>query len=455
MVEQLLNHIQRHQLCKTTDKILLAVSGGVDSMVMLRLFHEAGIPVGVAHCNFQLRGEDSIADEVLVNMTCVELKVPFHLKRFETGKYAEQHKVSTQVAARELRYEFFEEIRTQYEYDFIATAHHLDDSLETVLLNFTRGTGIDGLVGIPLKNRFVIRPMLFASRKQIEDHANFLRLQWREDKSNQSDEYARNAIRNKVIPVLTELNPSLTETYRSTHERIAGASAFTAQFLADFRAIYTTQKHGKLLIDLDKLIDTRYSSVLLWMLVKEFGFNLDQCDRAVRQRRTGKQFLSSTHVMLVNRNELLIYAAEGSPEVTQTLIDKDDDKAVLHKLMLEVENSGLDKYLEDVNALKDANVEYIDCSQLKFPLVWRKWKPGDTFKPIGMKHHKKLSDFLIDEKISRDEKENVTVLESDGKIVWVVGKRISQDFAVTNETYDVLKLSVHQLSPEIADENIS
>lgn len=446
MVEQFLNHIHRHKLCKTTDKILLAVSGGVDSMVMLRLFKEAGIQFGVAHSNFQLRGEDSKADEALVNMTCVELGVPFYLKRFETEKYAADRRLSTQMAARELRYHFFEEVRAKHGYNFIATAHHLNDSLETVLLNLARGTGIDGLTGIPVRNGFVIRPMLFASRKEIEDFANFLRIQWREDKSNASDDYARNVIRNHVMPALRQINPSLEETYRNTNERIAAAAAINDQFVKNFEQSNFTHNDDKLSMPLTAFENVAYPQVLLWNVLRKFEFNFDQCVQILLEHQPGKKFLSATHTVLIDRDMIILYCKETTEPMGSQSIFVNDERAQLGHLEIEFKPAASNDYLN-----RKADTEYIDRGLLEYPLTWRPWRAGDKFKPLGMNGLKKVSDFLIDLKIPADEKAKITVLESSGKIVWVVGKRISQEFAVSDKTIDIMGMALRQN----ATENIS
>ena len=248
MLEQFLNHIEQNDLCDKSDAILLAVSGGVDSMAMLYLFREAGFRIGVAHCNFQLRGKESEADEEFVREVCKELDVPFFSRRFETEAYAWENTLSIQMAARELRYAWFEELLIKNKYRCLATGHHFDDSMETILLNLTRGSATDGLAGIPIKNGNVIRPLLFASRKQIEKYAAMKGLVWREDLSNMTDDYQRNFIRHQVVPKLKELNPSLELTWQSGIEKIHGDLALLHHAFADWKKQFITESVERITI---------------------------------------------------------------------------------------------------------------------------------------------------------------------------------------------------------------
>jgi tRNA(Ile)-lysidine synthase len=437
VLEQFLNHISRYQLCKTTDKILLAVSGGVDSMVMAHLFREAGFQIGVAHCNFQLRGEDSKADEALVNLFCIEKKIPFHLQRFDTNAFAEESGLSIQLAARELRYKFFKEVREENGYDSIATAHHLNDSLETVLLNLTKGTGIKGLAGIPVRNEFIIRPLLFASRDEILDYASLHRIHWREDKSNTENDYQRNFLRNKVIPLLEEINPNLSETFRSTAERISGAVSMTEEFLSNFKSNSVRSFDDEEQIDLNALKKYSFSQVLLWELIKSKGFNYDQCCDIVRQHQTGKQFFSTGHRLVIDRDVLIIRSVKVE-EILERLINAGDKSASNGSEILLIDQNTDSKIQID----KDPLIAQLDASTISFPLRWRKWEAGDFFQPLGMQSKKKLSDFFIDLKIPVSQKEKITVLESSGRIVWVVGYRISDDCKITPSTRSSVRIKV-------------
>jgi tRNA(Ile)-lysidine synthase len=433
VVEQLLNHIHRYSLCKTTDKILLAVSGGIDSMVMLHLFRQAGFQVGVAHCNFQLRGEESLADEALVNTICIEQGIPFHVSRFDTVNHATEKGISTQMAARELRYHYFHEVAEQWGYHFIATAHHINDSLETVLLHLTKGTGLEGVAGIPVKNGKVIRPMLFATQEMITDYARFHKLLWREDRSNASDDYQRNFIRHRVIDRLKEINPSLEQTFRNTQERLHGADQLVKFFIDRFREEAGIKSANEFKLEIKLLRGLPAPAVMLWELLKGNGFNYEQCQEIIGDHQSGKKFLSATHVLTVDRQYFFVQPKSVSPALCLTV-----DPSV-SQVRSELGALYFDRARKE-NALlhKTSELAQLDFEKVKYPLYWRTWKQGDSFIPLGMSHPKKLSDFLIDIKMPLPEKQQVSVIESAGTIIWVVGLRIHDHFKVTEATREVL-----------------
>ena len=421
------DHIARHQLCKATDKILLAVSGGLDSMVMLRLFHQAGYAVAVAHCNFQLRGAESNGDEEFVEERCHHLKIPVYSKRFDTNNYAWENSLSIQLAARELRYTWFEEVLAREKFDKVATAHHLNDSLETVLLNLCRGTGIDGLAGIPLANRFIIRPMLFASREEIESYAVGEKITWREDSSNFTDDYQRNFLRHQIIPKLKEINPSLEHTFFSTLEKVRGGVELMNEARKQLENVFIYKDEGKTVIKKEAFKSFQYPAPVLWEMVKHFGFNIEQCEEIIQSLhgQPGKKFLTSAYQLVIDRESLIISARQNSWEKTE--IQSGQIQASLGPWNLNIEVSEPDVKFNPLEAV-------IDLEKLDFPLRWRKWKAGDSFCPLGMDHHKKISDFLIDQKISVADKDTVTVLESSGEICWVAGHRVDNRFKITSQT---------------------
>ena len=432
MVEQLLNHIARHQLCKTSDKILLAVSGGIDSMVMAHLFREAGFHTGVVHCNFQLRGEASLADEALVNTYCVDHRIPFHTKRFNTEAAAQAMDASIQVAARNLRYEYFYEIKNKFGYDLIATAHHLNDNLETILLNFVRGTGINGLTGIPLKNGDVIRPMLFATRDEIYEHATFQRIVWRDDASNETDDYSRNLIRHHVIPKLKEINPSLERSFKNNLERLAFAKTSTSKNVAQIAEEYSSIRNGQLYIHKNILTEVPDVAVVLWELLKEKGFNYDQCRLVPSIVTTGKQIRSKHYVLTVDREHLIVDRIALQYDAVE--IDRETSSITAYDNTLALEVQEMKKFTLDGSPSK----AQLDLAKIRFPLLWRTWQPGDVFKPLGMPYRKKVSDFLIDQRVPLNDKQRVTVLVCGDEIVWIVGYRVNDDFKVTSKTAEVL-----------------
>jgi tRNA(Ile)-lysidine synthase len=435
VLKQFLNHINRHKLCKPTDKILLAVSGGLDSVVMLHLFKQAGFNVGIAHCNFQLRAEASVEDEVFVGALCSTQHISFHSKRFDTALYAAEKKISIQMAARDLRYDFFKTIMQHHDYDWLATAHHLNDNLETVLLNLVKGTGLDGLVGIPLKKEKKIRPLLFATKSMIINYAKEHQLRWREDASNASDDYQRNFLRHQVIPRLKEINPSIEVTFHNTHERITGGAGFARFFLDRFMDQFVQHKGDQLFLNKEKILENRTPSVLLWELIKQFGFNYDQCIDIAEDHPSGRMFRSPTHDLFIDRTHFIVAPANITDNVSVTIESFSEfvegGGGRLHSELFAKNTFTLDK---------SARVAQLDYDKIRFPLVWRMWRPGDAFIPLGMKESKKVSDFLIDLKLSIPEKNKVTVIESAGIIVWVVGMRIHDHFKVGGETNRILKM---------------
>ena len=436
MLEQFLNHIEQNELCDKSDAILLAVSGGVDSMAMLYLFREAGFRIGVAHCNFQLRGKESDADEDFVRLVCKELDVPFFFRQFETEAYAWENTLSIQMAARELRYAWFEELLIKNNYGRLATGHHFDDSIETILLNLTRGSATDGLAGIPLKNGNVIRPLLFATRKQIEKYASMKGLVWREDLSNLTDDYQRNFIRHQVVPKLKELNPSLEVTWQSGIEKIYGDLALLHHAYGEWKKQFITEAVDRISIHKDAFASFPRGGSLLWRYIKTFGFNFEQAKEIISSLhgQPGKRFLSSSHLLVVDRELLIITTLQH--DWKEVAIEKGQSEAVLGPWQLRMET------IQQLPDLINENEAYLEESMLSFPLTWRKWKAGDSFFPLGMDHKKKLSDFFIDKKVSMADKDVVTILESDGKIVWVAGHRIDDKFKVKSKTTSVLKFTL-------------
>lgn len=433
MTEQLLNHINRHNLCKTTDKILLAVSGGIDSMVMLHLFQQAGYNIGVAHCNFQLRGEASDADEELLRSVCRASQVDFHVRRFDTENYANEKRLSIQMAARELRYAFFESLIKSDGYDYIATAHHHNDSVETLLLNLIKGTGLEGLTGIPVKQGNVIRPMLFATREMIVAYAKTNHITWREDVSNQSDDYQRNYLRHNVIPHFLKINPGFDNTSRNTLKRFAGSNEITKRFVETFASEAVIQNGDQIFIDKRKLEEAPASSVLLWALIKDKGFNFDQCESIVEEHQAGRKFSAGKYDLFIDRTQYIISVRRDEVSFSVHL-DRPMESVESNGKILQFEVVAREKFLLD----KTPSIAQFDADKIQFPLIWRSWRVGDAFVPFGVTHSRKVSDLLIDLKVPLPAKRSVSVIEAGGEILWVVGYRISNKFCITENTSKVL-----------------
>lgn len=436
MLEQFLNHIEQNQLCRKSDRILLAVSGGIDSMVMLNLFESAGYAIGVAHCNFLLRGDESDADEQFVMEICQKKNIPFYVTRFNTTDYAKLNHLSIQMAARELRYAWFDELLDTERYDFVATAHHLNDSIETVLLNWIHGGSSEGLLGIPVKNNRIIRPLLFVSRTAIEVYAQSTNLSWREDASNLTNNYPRNFLRHQVIPKLKELNPSFEETFKIGLEKLSAGHQLEQLALSQLQSDFV-KISGKQVTILKELFEKiEHSPVILWRLIRNYHFTLPVCEDIVHalSGQPGKRFLSPTHQLVIDRSTLIITEHEDFWNPTE--IAAEQTSAALGPWNMTIEK------VDGKILPAEPDIAVLDADQLQFPLVWRPWQPGDFFYPLGMEHKKKVSDFLIDNKVPMSDKPHVTVLESAGRIIWVVGYRIDNRFKVSASTKQAVQFTV-------------
>jgi len=439
MLSKFKNFITKEKLFEQNDKLLLAVSGGMDSVAMSFLFKSAGYNFGIAHCNFKLRGETSDADELFVKNLAKQLNVEYHSIRFETEMIASKEKKSIQVVARELRYEWFAKISEQFDYQAIATAHHQNDSIETVLYNLTKGCGIRGLHGILAKKKNIIRPLLFANRKEIEQFVEKENFSYREDASNASDKYMRNKIRLKVIPVLTAINPSFVKTAIETIERLKETEAIFNWAIEQFRKKAVEVRDTLIYIDFNLLPEDGKATVL-YELLKPFGYNSDQCQQILfdTHAQSGAAFYSETHRLVIDRSHFIVDKLEAKKE-DQHFISFETDQLVLEDKTFRF--SILNKL--PLNFSKDENIAELDFDQLNFPLTLRKWKPGDVFQPLGMNGQKqKLQDFFTHRKLSIPEKEKTWILESEGKICWVAGLRIDERFKITNQAEKCFRIEI-------------
>lgn len=414
-------------------KILIAVSGGLDSMVLLDLFSKTTIEFAVAHCNFQLRSDESNEDEDFVKSYCQENSIQGFFQKFDTIQFAEDEKVSIQVAARKLRYEWFYELLATKNFDYVATAHHLDDQVETFLINFSRGTGLDGLIGIPCQNNKIIRPLLTFSRDEIETFANENQLKWREDSSNASDKYLRNKIRHHVVPILKELNPSFLDSFENTLQNLN-----QAQSLVDdasrivYRKVVKDVDNQKI-IDLSELLQLPNYQAYLYQWLMPFGFSAWQDIYDLVNAQSGKQIFSE-HFRLLKDRETLIIEPKSVKISDEYFINKNQSE-LNFPLKLRFCN-------ESSIGLSNSKTIFVDADALKFPLKLRKWQEGDYFYPFGMNGKKKLSKFFKDEKFSLIEKENAWLLCSENQIVWLVGKRMDERFKITENTQTIIKIQL-------------
>ncbi|WP_375445005.1 tRNA lysidine(34) synthetase TilS [uncultured Fibrella sp.] len=439
--------INEHQLFTKTDRLLVAVSGGLDSMVLAALLHQGGFSFGVAHVNFGLREDASDADAAFVQNMALSYGVPFHLTRFDTVAEAAHRRESIQVTARQLRYEWFRHLQLQHGYVALTTAHHLNDVLETVLLNLSRGTGLAGLRGMPIQSELtdtrprVVRPLWFATRAAIEAYAQIQAIQWREDASNESDNYSRNQIRHHVVPVLETINPGLMQTLPRSLSQLRAAEAILQQDLdASFHQCTKPTDEG-FIIDLNALM--RHSEPLfrLGEWLRPFGFTPDvlaQCWAAVSRAgnvpgRNGQVFLALAHRLLHDRGKLWLLPRESVPNLPLQLTDWPISLLKVSTAGdLSVEVISVDEW--DGRWPADSSVALLDADALPFPWVLRPWREGDRFSPLGMTGTRLISDVLADAKLPIRQRERVWVLEADGQIMWLVGLRVAQASRITRAT---------------------
>ncbi len=411
----------------------------MDSMVMADLFYRSEFSFSIAHCNFQLRSDESDADEELVESFAKSCRVPFFCQRFETEQFARDSRISIQMAARQLRTDWFESLVEAHGFAAYAVAHHLNDSLETFLFNITKGTGIAGMHGIPTKNGHIVRPLMFATRSMIEQYSRRHKLIWREDQSNASVKYHRNRIRHAVIPELKKINPNLEQTFASTIERVAAVEAVFQVYVQNFRRQSTKQNDKELWVDIQKLLGAPGAGLVLYEIIRPFHFNYSQSHNIITclSGKSGLLFYSETHVLNIDRDYIIISPLESTDQIGEIAVEKGDDKVRFGKVCFSFEILPSEEVSFDMNK----KVAVLDYNKLQFPMRIRRWQGGDFFRPLGMQGKKKLSDFMIDEKIPVNLKTDVLVLLSGDSIAWVVDCRIDDRFKVTDSTKRVLKIT--------------
>lgn len=425
---------QKHQLNKNA-RFLLAVSGGVDSVVLADLFKGSGINFGIAHCNFSLRGEEADKDDRLVFEIAKEYSVLFHSKKFDTRSYAEEKKISIQMAARELRYDWFNALLRENNYDFLVTAHHKNDVAETVLFNLIKGTGIKGIRGILPVNSTTIRPLLNFAKDEILGYARSKKLNWREDSSNEETHYHRNYLRKEVIPLFGKVNSSFFNTLETTLEKLKLVETLyevEIKRLKESMIEELNDGYRIALLDLHKL----HPVPLLFELIQDFGFSYDQCQQILSGSRAGRTFEGNEFVLTMDREYLFINLKKAAmASVVIQSIDKEVEWGGI-KLLMERSEGGM-----ELVSVSEDSVQ-LDFDQLRFPLELRHWEAGDFFFPLGMKGKKKISDFMIDHKIPLNLKRRVGILCSGEDIVWVVGYRIDDRYKISQNTKNVLQIAI-------------
>ncbi len=439
MLREFQKNIETLQLFSASDTILVGVSGGVDSVVLLDLLDKAGYSIALAHCNFQLRGEASDLDMKLVAGLARKYDKPLFTTEFDTIQYAGENGISIEMAARELRYKWFEEIRADNHFDWIAVAHHRDDQLETFFLNLARGTGLQGLTGMSPVNGKIIRPLLFASRKAIEAYRFENHLEFREDRSNQDLDYQRNKIRHQLIPLMEELNPSFRGTLSKTMGILQDVYSVYQQEIAEMWSRVSIQKDDDYYISIRELTLLNPLNTCLFEFLKPFRFNSDVVAEIVDSLdgQPGKQFFSPTHRLIIDREYLMI---RQTTKETDTVCYLEADQSMAEQPV----KARVTRIKRDQQFRMDYSpkVALIDFDKLQFPLLIRKWKAGDYFRPLGMKGFKKVSDYFIDEKFSLADKERTWILANGEQIIWIMGHRLDDRYKITPETKEILRIEL-------------
>jgi tRNA(Ile)-lysidine synthase len=441
LVEKFKAYIHQNHLFTSNDELLVAVSGGCDSIVLAHLLKKCGFNFSVAHCNFQLRGKESNRDEHFVQHFCEANAIPFYVKKIDTNEYAAQQKLSIQEAARTLRYEYFNALlntATQQPFRFILTAHHANDTIETVLMNFFKGTGVQGLRGILPKQQNIIRPLLFATRTAIETYAAENKIDFITDSSNESNKYSRNFIRNEVLPLVKTRYEQVDQNILNAIDRFTDFEKIYVDFITTAKQKLIEIKGTEIHIPILKLQQSTAWQTLYYEIIKEYGFAATQLTEAIKilEADNSKYIASPSHKIVKNRNWIIIVPHETA-QSQFIVIESGDKNIVFENGSLAIET--IQK--ENVILCDDKNIALINASAISFPLVLRKWKEGDYFYPLGMPKKKKIARFLIDLKLSKPAKEKVWVLESDKKIIWVVGYRIDDRVKVKESTTTCLTIT--------------
>ena len=434
--------IESKRLLSIEDKVIVALSGGADSVALLRLLLELDYHCEAAHCNFHLRDEESDRDELFVHSLCESLNVPLHTIHFETKQIAKERCISIEMAARELRYNWFEELRKERNAQYIAVAHHQDDSAETILLNLIRGTGIKGLLGIRAKMNFIIRPLLCLSREDILDYLNKINQVYVTDSSNLLDDYTRNKIRLNLIPLMKEINPSVINSLLRTADHLTEVTSIYENSIADSIGKVLTPQG----IFIEPLLNEPAPETILFEILNPYGFNSMQIKDIYNalEGQPGKFFISKTHRVIKDRAYLIIenLSHKTSPRSVETFYANEgimllaQNPPGFNSVVSHLTNSS------DFVIPKDRNTACFDSAKINQPLTLRKWRKGDTFVPFGMTGKKKISDYLTDRKFSLPQKEQQWVLCCGDDIIWLVGERTDNRYRITSSTINVLKIEL-------------
>ena len=435
MLTKFKDHIDQHFSFLEKGKLLVAISGGIDSVVLTHLFHQLKFNFSLCHCNFKLRGQESDDDEAFVKNLGKELQVPIFTTSFETEKYANEHKVSIQVAARELRYQWFYKLIENKKYDYVLTAHNTNDNLETFLINLTRGSGLNGFMGIPPINHKAVRPLLRFSRDEITLYAIKNEIVWREDKSNASIKYIRNKVRHKILPVLQEINPHLLESFQKTLENLNESKTIVDDYIKNISKNIMTYEDNLIKLSIKKLTQLKYKKAYLYQILNEYGFSEWNDILDLISAQPGKQVFSKTHRLIRDRHFLILTTINKTKSRSPVII-KEGISEITDPIALSIEQTSEE-------SVKNQHQIIVNKELLTYPLTLRKWCHGDSFYPIGMVGSKKISQLFKDKKLSLIDKEKIWLLtDAKNTIVWVIGLRQDRRFMVDKSDNTRLKISL-------------
>ena len=437
MQKDFIKNIEEKNLTNKNEKILIAVSGGADSVVLLDLFVKSKFDVAIAHCNFKLRKNDSNLDENFVKNLSEKYNIPFFIKICDAKAFSEKNKISIEMAARKLRYDWFEQIAKKNFFDKIATAHHSGDSVETILMNLSRKTGIRGLIGIPEKNNRIIRPLLFASKSQIIEYCDKNKLEFRTDKTNFETIFQRNKIRHLIIPEFEKINPAFSLNVIQSAENLRLYKDFFDIHFKKFKNKCVIIQNNIVKIEIEKFKSFEPKKLFLYEFLRNYNFNDSQVEMIIDMldNQSGKMFYTDEYRLVKERNYLIINK-KNKQENSEYFIKKNSEKISINVDLadeLKLQCSFIE--VENLKLTNNRNFAFFDADKLDFPLKIRKWQAGDFFRPYGMKgRKKKLSNFFKDNKLTQVEKENIWIIESNGKIIWIVGFRTDDNFKITKQT---------------------